>query len=269
MILTTKNILTNLKKSPPLMWIRKKKYEHKFTHNRDLNLFKGIYSNYEEAQSVASQYTSTGYDNKSSAQMYKNMCNKIFPEDYPTLYWINRLNDEVKVLLDYGGHVGIKRYAFDKYLPRINNTEWKVYDLPKVKEEAVILHKEIDPKGEININFQDSIKKEKIDLFLALGSFQYIPKEVDEVLAELGERPKYLLIRVPLTLQKTFVTLNHIGTTVCPYIIRNEQDFLNNIEGLDYELIDKWVSPNKVAEIPFHHEYSVYGYTGHLFKRKD
>lgn len=268
MITPTKKALLGLKDTAPVVWLRKAKYEKKFATNQYLNLFKEIYTTFEEAAKAAEKYEVKGYDNKDSAQMYKDMCDKLFPEDYPTLYWINRINDDIENVLDFGGHVGIKRYAFRNYLPNINKAEWKVYDLPKVIEEAKELNKVIDPEGKLNITFQDTIKKEKIDLFLALGSFQYIPTEVGNVLEELGEKPKYLLIRVPLTKKDTFVTLNHIGTTVCPYIIRNEDEFLKNVLDLGYELEDKWVSPNKIAEIPFFEDYSVYGYTGHLFKRK-
>jgi len=101
-----------------------------------------------------------------------------------------------------------------------------------------------------------------------LGSFQYIPKEVDDVINELSEKPRYILINVPLTKKDTFVTLNHIGTTVCPYIIRNEDQFIEGILNQGYELVDKWLSPNKVCEIPFFEDYSVRGYSGHLFKLK-
>lgn len=268
MISPAKKIFIELKESAPVVWLRKSKYEKKFSTNQYLNLFKEIYPTFDEAAQAASRYEVRGYDNVGSAQMYKDMCNKLFPEDYPTLYWINRINSELTNILDFGGHVGIKRYAFDKYLPQINEVEWKVYDLPKVIEEAKELNHQLDPDGKLNITFQDEIKKEKIDLFLALGSFQYIPKEVSDIISQLHERPKYMLIRVPLTKKDTFVTLNHIGTTVCPYIIRNEEQFLSEILDQGYDLLDKWVSPNKVCEIPFFDDYSVRGYTGHLFKLK-
>jgi len=200
--------------------------------------------------------------------MYKDMCNKIFPEDYPTLYWLNRLNSEISNLLDFGGHVGIKRYAFDKYLPNINEVEWKLYDLPKVIEEARELKQQLDPSRKINLTFQDKIKNERIDLFLALGSFQYIPKEVNTIIGQFSAKPKYILISVPLTEKKTFITLNDIGTTVCPYIIRNEDQFIEDILKQGYEIVDKWGLPNKVCEIPFFDDYSVRGYSGYLFKLK-
>ena len=103
---------------------------------------------------------------------------------------------------------------------------------------------------------------------MALGSFQYIPTEVADIISQFSEKPQYLLVSVPLTKKKTFVTLNHIGTTVCPYIIRNEDEFMEGITSQGYELVDRWISPNKVCEIPFYDEYSVRGYTGHVFKLK-
>ncbi len=268
MITTTKKIITEFKESAPVVWLRKSKYETKFATNEYLNLFKEIFPTYDEALKAAQRYETKGYDNKSSAQMYKDMCHKIFPEDYATLYWLNRLNPEINNLIDFGGHVGIKRYAFSDYLPNINNVDWKVYDLPQVILEAGALNKEIDPDSLINISFQDELKKEKIDLFLALGSFQYIPTEVADIISQFSEKPQYLLVSVPLTKKKTFVTLNHIGTTVCPYIIRNEDEFMEGITSQGYELVDRWISPNKVCEIPFYDEYSVRGYTGHVFKLK-
>lgn len=268
MISPAKKILIDLKDSAPVVWLRKSKYEKKFTNNQYLNLFKEIYPSFEEAAQAAQKYEVRGYDNSDSAQMYKDMCNKLFPEDYPTLYWLNRINSEITNVLDFGGHVGIKRYAFDKYLPQINQTEWKVYDLPKVIAEAKELNQKLDPDKKLNITFQDELKKEKIDLFLALGSFQYIPKEVGDIISQFSEKPKYMLIRVPLTKKETFVTLNHIGTTVCPYIIRNEDQFTEGILNQGYELVDKWLSPNKICEIPFFEDYSVRGYSGHIFKLK-
>ncbi|MAF77544.1 MAG: hypothetical protein CME60_05225 [Halobacteriovoraceae bacterium] len=267
MIHSSKNILNHIKELPPVVELRKKKYEKKFATNQYLNLFKGIYPNFEMASAAAKNYQTKGYNNKKSAQMYQDMCHKIFPEDYPTLYWINRLIPHISSLIDFGGHVGIKRYAFDSYLEKINQVKWSVYDLPKVIDEAKNLKTQLDPQNEINLNFLNDLENQNTDLFMALGSFQYIPKEVPEVLEKLSSLPQYLLISIPVTKKNTFLTLNHIGTTVCPYIIRNEDEFLKGIKEKGYSLKDSWSAPNKICEIPFHEEYSVYGYSGFVFEK--
>lgn len=270
MIGVMKSSVSAIKNSPPVLNLRELKYESKFQHNRDLNLFKGIFKDFESANIEAKKYPIAGYNNQDPALMYKDMCKKIFPEDYPTLFWLSRFiqSKQVKSIIDFGGHIGIKRYAFDTYLPELNQMKWNVFDLPKVIEEAREFNQNYDPENKLNMGFVDHTEGLSTDLFLALGSFQYIPKEVNDILLALNELPPYLLVRVPLTKKETFVTLNHIGTTICPYIIRNEAIFEQEILDSGYEIVDKWVSPNKKCEIPFYEDYSVHGYTGYVFKLK-
>jgi len=60
---------------------------------------------------------------------------------------------------------------------------------------------------------------------------------------------------------------NNIGTSYCVYILRNKEEFVNDIVNVGYELIDSWVNEEKRCEIPFYPNHSVDGYHGFMFKK--
>lgn len=247
-------------------FIRKNKYEKKFKHNKYLNLFKGVYRSFEEAQNHLPKNISQSYDNEQSAKMYKDYASKINSSDYPNLLWLSKFFDEDMKVFDLGGHIGIKQYAYKKFIDFPKNYNWTVHDMPAVMQEGQNFATQ---QNEKNIHFCENINGfDGFDILFCSGSLQYIDYNLGENLKQVNSKPKHILISIPLFEKETIYTINHIGTAATVYILRNRNEFINGILEAGYELVDDWRNEAKKCELPFNEEYSIYGYSGLYFKLK-
>ncbi|RZJ53380.1 MAG: methyltransferase, TIGR04325 family, partial [Flavobacterium sp.] len=216
------------------------------------------------AELAAPKSRALGYDNEDSANMYDEYIENISAVDYPAIFWMERLKDEVTSVYDFGGHVGIKFYAYSKYLS--SNLNWTTYDVPAVvaRGRQLAANKKVQ-----NLQFSDDLKdlERGFDLFFASGSFQYLENPIDLVFKGLNNKPKFVLINM-MTLHDTLttVTIQSIGTAFCPYKLFQKESFLRQFQAYGYELSAEWKNAEKQCEIPFHEKESLYGYTGLLLK---
>jgi putative methyltransferase (TIGR04325 family) len=58
-----------------------------------------------------------------------------------------------------------------------------------------------------------------------------------------------------------------MGTAMCPYRLFNRAEFLDEIRGFGYRLVDAWESPDVRCELPFHPEYRIEAYSGFYFSK--
>jgi putative methyltransferase (TIGR04325 family) len=72
----------------------------------------------------------------------------------------------------------------------------------------------------------------------------------------------------PLHDKVSTITLQSIGTSYCPYNIREEKNFIKNLESIGYKLVDTWVNEEKSCNIAFEKERSLDYYKGMCFKLK-
>lgn len=249
---------------PGMSVVRKIRYARYFEKAQDTNLFYGIFPDFKSAELAAPKNKALGYDNENSASMYDEYTQNIGAVDYPAIFWMERLRDEVKSVYDFGGHVGIKYYAYSKFLS--SDLNWTTYDVPAVvaRGRQLAANKKVS-----NLQFSDDLKdlEAGFDLFFASGSFQYLENPIDLVFKALKNKPKYVLINM-MTLHdtQTTVTLQNIGTAFCPYKLFHKSSFLKQFEAYGYELIAEWKNSEKYCEIPFQNMESLYGYTGLLLK---
>lgn len=249
-------MLKILKKLPIVIDLRKIIFEKKFSNDKNVNYFRGIYSSFEDSRLSSPKTKPTGYDNVDSAGLYKERTLNIYPTDYPVLFWMNKFKFEITKVFDFGGHIGIHYYAFSKFLDFTNIENWTVCDVQSVVEEGRVYSKQKDSK---NLSFVTDIKDlEDHDLFFASGSLQYLDWELDSKLSELNKRPKILIINMlPLHKSYSTITFQSIGTSFCPYYIRKEDDFIQGLEAIGYELLDVWNNEEKKCNIAFEKERSL------------
>ena len=54
-----------------------------------------------------------------------HLLEQVNPRDYPLLFWFSELFREgATSVFDFGGHIGVKYYAFQRYLPYPDNLRW-------------------------------------------------------------------------------------------------------------------------------------------------
>ncbi len=242
------------------------RYARFFAHANNLNLFHGVFDNFQQAEASAPQTKILGYNNEQPAAMYDEYMDAVSAVDYPAVFWMERLKDDVKSVYDFGGHVGIKYYAYRKYLSPCPDINWTTYDLPAVVARGRRIASE---KNASRLTFSDHVSdlETGYDMLFASGSFQYLENPIDLLLGNLQNKPKYILINmVPLHDSESYATLQNIGTAFCPYKIFERGSFLKQLESYGYALVSEWKSLEKVCIIPFHHGRSIHGYTGMLLK---
>lgn len=258
-------MIDQIKNFPFVRILRKIKYDQKFKKNKNLNLFRGVYSSFDQAMAAIPKGVNPGYDNSDSAQMYKHLCEQIFAADYPNLLWLSKIFKEGCQVFDLGGHIGIKYYSYQKYIDFPQNFNWTVSDVPAVVKEG---KKWSEKQNALHLTFSTQIDGfNGYDILFALGSLQYIDFDLGAALKKMELKPHHIIISAPLTHLPTFYSVNNIGTAYCVYVLRNEEEFIKSISDAGYKLVDQWINEGKRCEIPFYPDHSIEGYRGIYFTR--
>ena len=260
-----KSFNNKIKTIPPVRSLLKYEFNRRFATATSTNLFRGVFDNFEQAIVSAPKTKKIGYDNPEAAGMYRNRLHRVFPSDYPMLFWLSYLFKENSFVFDLGGHVGISYYAYKQYIEYPENLNWLIYDVPEVIKAGVAIAQQENSKGlNFTTNFTDA---DGADILLASGSLQYIETPLSKSLPELTKKPKHILINMlPLYDGEKFVTLQSIGTVFCPYNIFNKTQFVDSICSVGYSLIDSWENVEKSCTIAFNPERSLDTYTGLYFR---
>ncbi len=67
--------------------------------------FTGAYSSYEAAFATAKTMPMAGYDHEEIASVgFSKMC-QVLPWDYPVMFWMRNLMEEIDGVIDAGGHI--------------------------------------------------------------------------------------------------------------------------------------------------------------------
>lgn len=267
LLLRLYRLLRTIANSNPLIIALKKwKYQHHFANAEYANLFHGIYQTFDEAKKYVPVEKTIGYDHTGPATMYGNRLERVFPADYPVLFWLKQIMKDSQGLFDLGGHVGIAYYAYKKYIDYPQNYKWLVCDVPAVTDKGEKLAKE---NNDTTISFTNDLKMgDGFDIVFASGSLQYIDEHFSNIIEQYNNKPSYIIINLlPLHDEQTYVTLQNIGTTFCPYRIFDKNEFIKSITSKGYELVDIWENAEKSLTLPFHPEKDLNCYYGLYFKK--
>jgi putative methyltransferase (TIGR04325 family) len=266
--MTTQDLIDKVKNLPGLRTVAMRRYERYFAQERNANLFRGVFRTFAEAAASAPPSKGLGYDQPEPAAMYRDDLGALWPADYAALYWLSRSLPEIESVFDYGGHVGVKYYAFRRYLELGERVDWTVCDVPAVAASGRKLAQE---KGAHKLHFTSDFPEVsgKSVLFCS-GSLQYIEPSLPELLLKVSQLPRHVLLNsTPMSSAATYYTLNNIGTAFCPYKIQNQDELVAGMKSRGYELIDSWKTPGKSCLIPLHPEHSLDHYCGLYFKLID
>lgn len=227
--------------------------------------FYGRYGRFDEALAAVPGRMPRDFDTAESAGMYRERLDRVHSEDYPVLFWLSRRLRPGLTVFDLGGHVGIVRHAFGRLVP-LDETRWLCQDLPAVvKRGAEIVAARPAP----GLTFTSEPKDgDGHDVWLTLGSLQYLSWDLADVLAGLARPPSTVIVN-KLPVHPTFeaYTLQNTGTAICPYRIFAEQPFVASMRSAGYRLVESWKNPSQSCTVPFHSELDLPHYSGFLFER--
>ncbi|WP_244618727.1 methyltransferase, TIGR04325 family [Rhizobium sp. 18065] len=202
--------------------------------------FTGAYRSFDEAITAAAKAGPlAGYNHDEIAHVaFEQMC-RVAPWDYPVLFWLSRLGDRVDGLLDAGGHMGTKYRAFRSMLDLPKSFQWVVYELPAIAEAG---RRRAERDGLDQLHFVDRLENAPgMSVFLGSGLMQYLDVPLSSVLTSLPHLPQHLLLnKVAFRKGGPIVTLERIGKAYVPYQMRDEGDFVRDLEQLGYRQIDRW-----------------------------
>lgn len=242
---------------------------HEFIANRDQNMFYGVYYTWEQASRAAEAYGTSGYDNAESAELYLART-RIMPYDYPPLYWMTRfLMEGQRSILDLGGSIGIKYYAFKKHLEPWPEVSWTVHDVPAAVDRGRRFAKERGEEGPLR--FVDEFDQgEGADVLFASGVLQYLPRTLAEMLSGWKKLPPRIVINItPVHEEREFFTVNSIGTAFCPYRVQTQSGLMSGLTRLGYKLRALWQNEGKTLKIPFRPELYLAAYSGYCLDLVD
>jgi putative methyltransferase (TIGR04325 family) len=230
-----------------------------------IRMFRGVYPDFQSAARTIPGTRLTGYDNEPSALRLEDERLRITSSDYPIMFWLSQLLPHSKLLLDWGGNVGISYFGFRRYLCYAPDFTWLVNDVPAVVARGrVIAARESAP----HLRFTTSLNElAQADVLLAGGSLHFI-EDPFSILRAAAALPGHILVnKVPVYDRASAVTVQNIGSALCPNHLFNRAEFVLGFERLGYELSDQWNIADLSCHIPFFSSHSIAAYSGFYFRR--
>lgn len=232
--------------------------------------FSGAFASRELALASLPDSRRSAYDNAEVAEVNFVLMTRRVAWDYPVVYWISRVigtTPEAPVtVLDAGGHMGTKYISFSDLLP-LEDLNWSIWDVPAVLQ-AGRAH-QADGLVPDAIRFVDVPGQAgRVDLLLASGLLQYLDIPLAELVAQMAEPPRHILLnKVALREGDTVVTLEQIGPAAVPYQIRSKQMFEAELADMGYRIIDLWTIPELGHRISTHPFLGVSESKGYMLER--
>jgi putative methyltransferase (TIGR04325 family) len=240
--------------------------EHRrFLDNTTENLFWGVHDSFSAAQAAAPTSRPVGYDNDASAELYSP---QISAWDYPALFWLGRSLDEgLRSVFDLGGHIGIKFYAFKRLLAYPPELRWRVCDVPAVIGRGAEIARSKGAETQLGFT-SNPLDASGFDVLYASGSLQYLPQTIGRMLDQMAIKPRRILLNTTAVhTERTYYTVNSIGTAFCPYRVQSHDELTGELVRHGYRRRDGWENAGKALIVPLTDGYSLDHYSGFCFDR--
>lgn len=243
---------------------RQRAFDRLFESAAGVHLFRGVFPSFEAAAESAPTPKPLGYDNDESSSLYLQ---RLKPDayDHPAMFWLaTSMHQGMRSVVDIGGSVGIKYYAFRDLIDYPQDLRWRVVEVPA----AVRLGREFSAdKNTHHLTFtEDLASSDGSEVLFASGSLQYLPQSLPDLLATLAVKPRRIVVNTtPIHATQSFFTLNSIGSAYCPYRVQSLESFVEGVRQCGYRLRDQWQNIGKALDLPFNSEFSVPHYSGFCF----
>jgi putative methyltransferase (TIGR04325 family) len=255
-----------LAEAPGIRTLRLKMYQQRLAAAAAPGSCFGVYGSFEEAKRAIPKNRLVGYDQPAMAAMYRERTLRVYPADYPVLYWLSKIMPATRRLLDFGGHVGLQYYSYQRYLQYPDGLQWVICDVPEVVKAGRQLAAE---PGATSLTFTQSFDEaEGADVLLTSGSLQFLEGEfLPNALGKIKKRPPHFLVnRTPVHGTQQFVTLHDNGPACHAYTVFGRGRFVAFARKLGYELVDEWEVAELSFRIPCYPGYEVPAYSGFYFR---
>ncbi len=242
-------------------------FHRHYLYPRTMTACRGVYASREEAQAAVDDQGQTEYDACNEARSLEDDIRREYRheyEDYPVLYWLRGLLRPGLRVVDLGGSTGGTFYAFDHALGLPADLSWTVSELPAAVEKG---RRVAEARQEHRLGFVTALDQVAApDILLTMGTLQYLPETLPEMLRRQPVLPPSVLVhKVPTTDGPAFWTVQNLGAAQVPYFIENRDALVQGMEALGYVLEDACNTLRSIR-IPFHAEQDVHHYSGFRFQ---
>ena len=245
------SVFGRIKQLGPVRKLRRAHYRRYFESANGHALHNGVFRTFEEA--AASEPVSHGFNEASHASEYEDRRERVFPYDYPILFWLQQIFAGATSLnvVDIGGHVGVHYYAYGKYLRYPPQLGWLVIEVDAIakagRERALRM---AATALEFTTSFE-ALDSHPTDVVLSAGALHYVERPLLwGTIARARTKPVHILLnKVPLYQGEDFVSLQNIGGGFSPHYVWNREEFVRRFERIGYHLVDDWGVPERHFEL--------------------
>jgi len=143
-------------------------YERYFASSDGYAANRGVYRSFAEASLSAPRAAKIGFDHDALVDEFSDRAGRIFPYDYPALFWLRPALLDAKRVFDIGGHIGVHYYAYERYLRYSPDLIWQICEVPAIVKAGA---EQARRRGISNLIFTSSLDDvDGTDILLASGS---------------------------------------------------------------------------------------------------
>jgi len=233
------------------------------------NFYAGVFRTFDEAKRAIPPRQAQGFDNETAAGFYRERLEKVFPADYPALFWLQPLVRDGVRIFDFGGHVGLHFYSWRTLLRLPPSARWIVADVTAVCAAGAAIAKERNTSEQISFTDAGLSACNGTDAFFSGGALQYLePDALPQALKAMERPPPHLVInKVPAVDGEGYFSVQDTGMFQSPYTIFSRPTLAGALRGAGYELADAWTCPGLHCTITDSKRHSVNPYSGFYFRR--
>jgi putative methyltransferase (TIGR04325 family) len=204
----------------------------------------GRYQTNEEAQSMVPMARRASFDNEIMVSHNIEKFSTIHVFDWPVLFFLQKLIHEgrLRVVTDFGGHIGVKFYAFRTMLDLPAELRWQVVDVPSMVKEG---RRRLSPETSALHFFEQAEEAAACDVLLCSGVLQYAQATIEEIAARLPAKPHWIILnKVAVSEGEGFFTLEDHGRYTLPYRIFTPKELEESRLRLGYTRVASWSIPH-------------------------
>ena len=213
--------------------------------------FYGVFKSHHQALDHLGPNIPRSYEDIDLSDIHVQSFQEMHLFDYPIIFWLMKLNGNFQSLIDLGGHIGVKYYAYSSQMPSLKKIKWNVIDVPHMLKRGRIIASERQAE---NLKFSEDISLvEHAEILFISGTLQYLDTTIGEILAKIDKLPAYVLLnKVPLHNGPNLWTIENFGRAKIPYGISNRDEFKEIMRNRNYRLTDSWSIKSRSISIPFY-----------------
>lgn len=193
------------------------------------------------------------YDDDEIVQVNLESFKQVHAFDWPVMFFIERLIKEgaLSAVTDFGGHVGVKYYAYRDHLTYPADMLWQVVDVPAVCREGDSQR----PEWASALSFHATVEATApSELLLCSGSLQYADLSLEQIISRMARAPRAIILnKVALARNGGFFTLESFGRGRMPYRVFGESELAECRRSLGYALQARWDIPHRTFVVRSRH----------------